>query len=66
MKEEIVMKINKPKISICTDKSLIDAYNEEEFINYKFTENIDESITINNITIEGSIHTTGIVNNTIP
>ena len=49
------MKINKPKISICTDKSLIDAYNEEEFINYKFTENIDESITINNITIDTCI-----------
>ena len=43
------MKINKPKISTCTDKSLIDAYNEDEYINYKFTENIDESITINNI-----------------
>ena len=49
------MKINKPKISYLEDKDFIEQYKLEEYNNCRFTSNIDEDITISNVTFDSCI-----------
>ena len=49
------MKLNKPKISNCVEKSILDALNENEFNNCYFNTNTKEKITISNNTFDTCI-----------
>lgn len=49
------MKIGSPKISKCIDKNFEDAYNENDYNNCIFSNNIDKNIIIRNSIFDSCI-----------